>query len=350
MLLFNRTGDKFEFGPSYRKGGYDFSLADPAGTLMMPLAALFADNPLVPLRNWFENNLRLLQPSTRAISAATTASMTADPEMRKRVSNMLDVADIGVLDVRLPSTPDPASTDTTDGLVALVQKQVRKREAVTASAVALWRHNRSNSSVSDHNFGIHVRDAMILQHHGTSGADPAWLHPALESAGTVAWVGLTGAVIDAIDSGSTLLVDELDASLHPYLVEQLVDMFQDPDMNPRCAQLVFSTHDTTVLDNNVSNDMALGRDQVWFTEARGRRDAGVSTLYSLAEFKPRRDETIDRRYRQGRFGGVPLVNSGAAAAALLVPDKPWREISTDGAADDDADAAEPDVEHVAVAD
>ena len=101
-----------------------------------------------------------------------------------------------------------------------------------------------------------------------------------------------------------LLADELDASLHPALVAQLVRLFQRAVTNPRGAQLIFNSHDVTLLGDSV-NDRATGRDQVWFTE---KHDDGGSRLYALSDLAPRKEEAIGRRYLAGRYGATPIIS------------------------------------------
>lgn len=112
-----------------------------------------------------------------------------------------------------------------------------------------------------------------------------------------------GTLLGALSDGDAILADELDSSLHPRLVQQVVSLFQDRDTNPWCAQLIFNAHDTTVLGNG--SRRTLGRDQVWFTE----KDAsGSTTLYPLSDFRPKSDEAVERRYLQGRYGGAPVID------------------------------------------
>jgi uncharacterized protein len=154
-----------------------------------------------------------------------------------------------------------------------------------------------------------VEDFVRLTHSGPDGS--AELDPSEESLGTMVWLGLIGPVLDALDSGSVLLADELDASLHPRLAEQLIRLFQDPVTNPRCAQLVFNAHNPVFLGD--SADRPIGRDQIWITS---QSNDGASQLTSLAEFSPRQDEALGRRYLQGRYGGLPSLDpSGFERAA-----------------------------------
>jgi AAA15 family ATPase/GTPase len=95
------------------------------------------------------------------------------------------------------------------------------------------------------------------------------------------------------------LVDELDASLHPKMVLEVAGLFNNPETNPHGAQLIFNTHDTTLLDQDV-----LRRDQIWLTE---KFQEGATTLTPLLDFSPRKDsEALEKNYRQGRYGGIPI--------------------------------------------
>lgn len=141
---------------------------------------------------------------------------------------------------------------------------------------------------------------MRLTHCGPDGC--VELEAGDASLGTLVWVGLIGPVIDALDGGHVLLADELDVSLHPRLIEHLVALFQDPVTNPNGAQLVFNAHNVVLLGD--SGDRPIGRDQIWITE----KIDGASRLYPIAEFSPRQDEALGRRYLQGRYGGLPVLN------------------------------------------
>jgi hypothetical protein len=144
------------------------------------------------------------------------------------------------------------------------------------------------------------RLALALTHKGSTQAGVA-LEEHNESHGTLAFLGLLGPVLRAIGSGGTVCVDELDASLHPLLALKVVSLFNDPKLNPRGAQIIFTTHDTNLLDK-----ASLRRDQIWFTE----KDAEGSThLYPLTDFKPRKNENLEHGYLQGRYGAVPFIGS-----------------------------------------
>ena len=126
-----------------------------------------------------------------------------------------------------------------------------------------------------------------------------------ESDGTLKMFALYPALQSTINSGSVLFVDELSARLHPLLVRGFLIMFLNPETNPNHAQLVFTTHDSWQLSNNL-----LRRDEIWFTE---KAPSGVSVLYSLADFidnegaKIRKDESFEKNYLLGKYGAIPSL-------------------------------------------
>lgn len=108
------------------------------------------------------------------------------------------------------------------------------------------------------------------------------------------------------------MVDEIDASLHPYLSARVISLFQDEEQNPHGAQLIFTGHDATLL-GRIRGEEVLRRDHIWFVE----KDAqGGATLYPLSDFKPRGDDNRIRRYLTGRYGAVPDVDDELFLMAL----------------------------------
>lgn len=123
-----------------------------------------------------------------------------------------------------------------------------------------------------------------------------------ESLGTQMIFALIPFIADTLNKKKILIIDELDKSLHPYLVQFIVEMFNDKEINKSGAQLIFNTHDTNLLNLNV-----LRRDQIWFTEKNNEN--GVSDLYPLTDFSVRKLENIEKGYLLGRYGAVPFIQN-----------------------------------------
>jgi len=119
-----------------------------------------------------------------------------------------------------------------------------------------------------------------------------------ESDGTRRFFELSGPWVQAAVAGMTVFIDELEASLHPLLVRQLIELMQHPKAG---AQLIFATHDTTLLDPELFR-----RDQIWFTE---KDEYGSTHLYPLSDYKPRKGEAMQKGYLSGRYGAIPIIEA-----------------------------------------
>ena len=134
-----------------------------------------------------------------------------------------------------------------------------------------------------------------------------------ESDGTQKLFDLAPLIIDALETGGVLIVDELDNSMHPFMAEMIIRLFNDPDVNQGNAQLIFSTHNISLMSSD-----RFRRDQIWLTEKMN----GATTLFSLEDFdkkKVKPKSPFNRWYAQGRFGAVPKIDY-RAIANLLKPD------------------------------
>lgn len=136
--------------------------------------------------------------------------------------------------------------------------------------------------------------------HETEGGSVSFeLHE--ESLGTQRLYSLAAPVLEVLRRGWLLVVDELDSSLHALLVRRLVNLFHNSNSNKNGAQLIFSTHDTSLLDETLFR-----RDQIWFTE----KGLDQSTkLYPLSDFSPRKKEALERGYLAGRYGAIPFLSN-----------------------------------------
>jgi uncharacterized protein len=281
---FERDGDEFKFGEHLHGENRTIEKITRPNSLFLSAAAQNRHAQLSPVFRWFAairaHNLRpavsgsfrggalparekfaqwwTRRPSTPA-EGHTSSEVPSDHDVRKaRFRDLLRAADFGIVDVEV--LDDSAS---------------RRRVMV-----------KHRSELDD------VR--------GLAGA---WLPLQEESHGTQQVFALAPAALDALASGSPLLVDELEASLHPLLSLKLVEAFNDPRQNPRNAQLLFTTHDTTLLGSLLGSE-PLRRDQVWLTE---KDDDGATRLYPLTDFRPRKEEHLERGYLQGRYGAIPFL-------------------------------------------
>jgi len=120
-----------------------------------------------------------------------------------------------------------------------------------------------------------------------------------ESDGTQVIVGLAGPWLNTLENGYTLVVDELNNSLHPGALRYLVELFHSKEHNRKNAQLIFTTHGTSILSRDT-----MQRDQVWFMECSKEQS---TDLYPLTDFKPRKGEALEKGYLGGRYGALPNI-------------------------------------------
>jgi hypothetical protein len=292
-LLFRRQGDDVELGASERSKGRAVTELLRPNALFLSTAASANRPDLLPLYGWFGRNLRLAEANTRPFRQALTTQLLDDEPSRDKVLALLRAADLGITGAKKHDL-DPAMEDR-------LQRAIR----ILAGAEGDSRNPEEGPALE----GLRTR----LVHGGAAG--DVEFEAEDESLGTLVWFGLAGPVVEALADGAVFLADELDASLHPALVAELIRLFQDPVTNPHRAQLVFNSHDVTLLGDS-TGERALGRDQIWFTEKRGD---GSTRLYPLVDLDPRKEEAISRRYLAGRYGATPILSRQEfdAAAELI---------------------------------
>jgi uncharacterized protein len=151
-------------------------------------------------------------------------------------------------------------------------------------------------------WGQRNKTRVHFDHKGEKTKEKYRLHFDVESRGTQRFFRLIGPWIESLLLGRCVVVDELAMNFHPQLTEYLILLMQNPDANKNGCQLIFTTHDTTLMNQDLFR-----HDQIWFTE---KSDIGVTSLYSLADFKGvRKDAAIQRGYLAGRYGAIPILKS-----------------------------------------
>lgn len=129
----------------------------------------------------------------------------------------------------------------------------------------------------------------------------------MESEGTNKLIDLSGPIFDTLNSGKLLIIDELDAKLHPLITAHLINLFNSPKTNSNNAQLLFVTHDTNLLSTDIFR-----RDQIWFTEKDEKEATDLYSLYDITlpdGSKVRNDGNIEKNYIRGRYGAIPFITN-----------------------------------------
>lgn len=217
--------------------------------------------------------------SGTAILAAETCRFASSDESRKRkVIEALNTADFGIADFE--QTDVQMDIDSVRSRIPPELYETLKRNAGSVSqSRILLKHRYKDSDVGE--------NGQVFPYE-------------IESSGTKSMLGLIGPVIDVLQNGSVLIVDELGSNLHPLLTRWIVEQFSG-DRNPNHAQLIANTHETGLIDQDI-----LRRDQIWLVNKD--RESGASEIYSLADFDGLKDSTdILKGYLLGRYGAVPFI-------------------------------------------
>lgn len=261
--------DVYEFGPGLKGAKTLWEGATRPNALFLSMAVQLNSEALRPVYDWFAHRLVILNEHA-PLSPQFSLEMLKLEAQRKAIGEFLRAADISIADVEVAT------------------KQATVHSIRFDLATGKREEDTGEQTVDEVRF-------HHLTEHGQAVFDLAD-----ESSGTRNLLFLAGPVLDILSNGQTLVVDELDTSLHTLLVQALVRLFHRPEANTGGAQLVFTTHDTSLLD-------AYGlfrRDQVWFVEKRPDQS---SSLYPLLDFSPRKNEALERGYLQGRYGALPLL-------------------------------------------
>ena len=282
---FDRKTEETEwnFG-SYLKGERE-KLKDRTmnNVLFLSAGAQWNNKQLTTVHEWFSEKLLIILPSERP--TVTTLDMVMDAQEDEKLKERLYAylggimrsADFGIHGINVKKWEIGPEKVGFPAFADMIRKSgLRKRKS-----------------------GVSIEVKLI--HRAEPGGKEVYFASQEESNGTKRFFELVGPWLLAGAEGRALLVDELEASLHPHLVRELLRLFQNPENLGAEAQLIFTTHDTTLLDPELFR-----RDQIWFTE---KDEHGGTKLYSMLDYKPRKGEAMQRGYLTGRYGALPIIKS-----------------------------------------
>ena len=238
-------------------------------SLFLTQAAQSNSQLLQPLFNWFANDLIVL-PARAEFNLMPTLLRLEDPKYKEWVLRLMNAADIHISDMKV---------------------EKRKGQQLEFKI-------EPGKPPELRTFEGELPDVEFC--HTTPDGHEQWFDRRYESYGTQRLLGYAAPLLDAIENGKLIVVDEFDTSLHPLLTRYVLRILHKPHLSKNGAQLWMTTHDTSLLDPEL-----LRRDQVWFVE---KKKDQTSELYSLLEFSPRKSDAIERGYLQGRYGAVPFLS------------------------------------------
>ena len=264
--------DIWYFGPKFTGRRKVWQEATRSNALFLSTAIQLNNEQVKPVFNWFDRKLRVIGQVAN-ISPGFSADECEKEEKKKKILKFMNAADLSITDISLEK-----KEFSMDDLPPDMPQSIKEEIAKDLKGKKLTR--------------------LFFMHPSSDNGEDVPLEFNEESAGTRKLFALAGPWLDVLDNGFVFFVDELDTSLHPIMVRFLLNLFHNPETNRHNAQLVFTTHDTTVLDQTL-----MRRDQVWFVE----KDAENATrLYPLSDYKPRKGEALQKGYLYGRYGALPF--------------------------------------------
>lgn len=246
--------------------------ATRANALFLSTAVQLNSEQLKPVFNWFKETLR--PANIGGWGPTFTASLCEKDTTKEKVLEFLKAADFNIHDIRIDKEkfdPDSLPDDFPEFVREKIIKEMKDRELIDIKTV-----------------------------HKSENGDLIHLDFDEESDGTKKFFSFAGPWIDTLNKGYVLVIDELHDNLHPKMVRYLVDLFHSNKTNPNNAQLIFTTHETSILSQDVFR-----RDQIWFCEKDKQQ---ATNLYPLTDFSPRKGrENIELGYLSGRYGALPFL-------------------------------------------
>jgi AAA15 family ATPase/GTPase len=276
--LFERNLDEFKISKKYGADGIQKFTRN--NSLFLSVCAQFNIAVAKAILIWIENNLQITSGLTNQSFSDFTLYCLESQQYKSEIINFINKLDTGIYDLEVEkfklnsqSFSESTPTEIRDAILQETGGFMRVIKTV---------HQKFNQIENRIDWEI-----FDLKNE--------------ESDGTRKIFAMAAPIIHTLKSGIILVVDELDARLHPLISQAIIKLFNSHETNPNHAQLIFTTHDTNLLDNQMFR-----RDQIWFTE----KDRYAATdLYSLAEYKIRNDASFERDYIQGKYGAIPYLGN-----------------------------------------
>jgi len=281
--LFTREEGVFTLGKDFKEGkGKETLTRDNA--LFLSVVAQFNGEKAKKIIKWFDN-IKIISGVEDEKYMGFTVSHMDEPEFMEFSKKFLKIADLGIKDIQKIAIPLDRSYFPKEFPGKLIRKFLTgddKKFLVEIKTIH-QKFDENNEPLSDEYFYLSQN----------------------ESAGTLVFFGLSAFFYDTLKNGRLLIIDEFTAQLHPWLTRAVIEIFHDykpPQDNPlqSKAQFIFTAHDASLMTNQIFR-----RDQIWFTE---KDEYGATDLYSLEEYKIRKDASFKKDYLMGRYGGVPYIN------------------------------------------
>ncbi|KFI63192.1 AAA family ATPase [Bifidobacterium cuniculi] len=280
-LLFRRDGQDVSYGAAFKGARAQIKelVAKRPNALMLSVCAAVGVEVTQPVFDFFSVQIRYyVAAGFKSEERRILNELAAGSAFAKHLSQLVRYADFGIDDIELEKV---------DLLPMFAQLQQTQPE--------LFEEGGDLHGLLEGGPALH----LLFRHGGDTGAA---LGAEEESDGTRAALSFFSMALINLAGPTVTLVDEIDTSLHPKFVEELVELYTDPMTNPHGAQLIFTTHDVSLINVPASGHHVLAPDQVWFVE---KGPDGSSELFPATDMGLRKGENIGKNYLNGVYGAAP---------------------------------------------
>jgi AAA15 family ATPase/GTPase len=273
---FTRLGDEIKINKSrFKEGGELPPDKTKSSTLFLNVVEAFNGPIAAEVKSFFTGRIRINAGVNDHAFRKNTLLMMEEEELRKQIADLMRSADMGIEDITQVSVDHLEIVE--DQQPRLQNKSKEEKPSKVLGTVKKIKNEPPGSQPSFFDFDN------------------------FESEGTKKFFSYSGPIIQSLQTGIALVVDELDSRLHPTLTRKIVELFNSKELNPNNAQLIFVAHDINLLDLAL-----LRRDQIYFTE---KNTDGETSLYSLINIGGvRNDVSYEREYMKGKYGALPYLS------------------------------------------
>jgi AAA15 family ATPase/GTPase len=283
---FNEKKGDYDWKYSTFLKGDKIKLAEKTreNALFLSVGAQWNNEQLTNVYKWFKDNLRIApsKENFRPVTAKMLLDVETEKGLRKilydSVTESMQEADMGISGVKvIKQEVDKDKMKFPDGMPREIQEIILEDLS---------------------------KPKVEMVHRNIETGKDVYLPLKEESDGTQRFFQLLGQFFETVTLGYTVFIDELEAHLHPLLTREIIKFIQNTEYNRKGAQLIFATHDVTLLDPELFR-----RDQIWFTE---KDKSGSTQLYSMSDYKerrPRKGEAMQKGYLAGRYGAIPILEA-----------------------------------------
>ncbi|MFB2934799.1 ATP/GTP-binding protein [Aerosakkonemataceae cyanobacterium BLCC-F154] len=281
--LFTRNKNRIKISPKFFKEGKGLEDKTKHNSLFLSVSAQFNGRISEQILKWFFNCQIISGTQDRNYRNITIKYFESSLSQREDIVQFIKDLDLYIYDIRMTKESVSLPSEMPEELKSLI---LRSASEISSTSIQTLheKYNEEGEVVGTEKFELEEN----------------------ESEGTKKLFYFSGILLNALKNGHLIVIDELDAKLHPIITHKIVQLFNSNKYNSKGAQLIFMTHDTNLLSSRLFGSRLLRRDQIWFTE---KNKQGATDLYSLVEYDIQEDASFESDYIRGKYGAIPFIGN-----------------------------------------